>query len=1127
MKKFFLFTLAVLAFVACAQNDVEELSANRADAPETLTVGFEGADDDTRIQLNSNQKTVWNENDNITVFYHSDANQKWQYQGETGERQGQFKRLQNAESTTKIANIVVAYPYSEDYFLNTQSYNIEAMLPAVQHYAEDSYGVGDNLMVSQSEFTQFSLKSVCGWLKIQLTGNGERVTHLVLRGNNEEQLAGLIYVDTATAEATLVAEMGGFDDVENSVGGGLVPDNSLVKSITLNCGEGVTLGAKATAFYIALPPQTFDKGITVEIEDIDGYVMEQSTDKVVSIERNHIHPMSVVEFVNPNTPSTPKPTNSEIWYTATSKVEPYWDDVFGATLISNNFDSTTGKGIIIFDNDVTSIGEQAFYSCSSLTGVTIPDSVTTIGDEAFEDCSSLTSVTIPDSVTTIGYRAFRDCYSLTSVTIGDSVTTIGDEAFEDCSSLTSVTIPDSVTTIGYRAFRDCYSLTSVTIGDSVTTIGDDAFYYCSSLTSLTIGDSVMTIGKWAFSDCYSLTSVTIPDSVTTIGDLAFLSCSSLTEFKGKFAEDNGRILVIDGTLVAFAPAGLTEYAIPDSVTTIGNYAFAYCSSLTSITIPDSVTTIGGAAFRGCDSLTSITIPDSVTTIGDFAFYDCSSLKKVYCNAIIPPSIGGSVFSYNATGRKIYVYDECVDLYKSLWSSYADSIYSNSKNCPYTTTIEYTTSGGAIISVTRLPIISNTYEDGIGKLVVAVNSNYQIPESAFEDCYSLTSVTIPDSVTTIGDRAFYACSSLTSVTIGDSVTTIGVDAFASCSSLTSITIPDSVTTIGDRAFYDCDSLTSITIPDSVTTIGDDAFYDCDSLTSVTIPDSVTTIGDGAFNGCSGLTSITIPDSVTTIGNYAFYDCDSLTSVTIGDSVTTIGDGAFDDCSSLTSVTIGDSVTTIGNYAFYYCTSLTSVTIPDSVTTIGGGAFYGCDSLTSVTIPDSVTTIGNAAFSSCDSLAEFKGKFAENNGRIWVVDGTLVTFAPAGLTEYAIPDSVTTIGGEAFSSCDSLTSVTIPDSVTTIGYEAFYRCDSLTSVTIGDNVTTIGNSAFCYCSSLTSVYCKATTPPALGNTCVFDYYDSGRKIYVPTESVEAYKSAKYWSNYADAIVGYDFENDKVVE
>jgi ferredoxin len=204
--------------------------------------------------------------------------------------------LQNAESTTKIANIVVAYPYSEDYFLNTQSYNIEATLPAVQHYAEDSYGVGDNLMVSQSEFTQFTLKSVCGWLKIQLTGNGEKVTSLTLKGNNDEQLAGLIYVDTTTAESTLVAEMGGFDDVENSVGGGLVPESSIHTSVVLNCGNGVELGAEATAFYIAVPPQTFEKGFTVEVECNNGTSTTKSTSESVTIERNHIKPMEAIEY---------------------------------------------------------------------------------------------------------------------------------------------------------------------------------------------------------------------------------------------------------------------------------------------------------------------------------------------------------------------------------------------------------------------------------------------------------------------------------------------------------------------------------------------------------------------------------------------------------------------------------------------------------------------------------------------------------------------------------------------------------------------------------------------------------------------------------------------------------------
>ena len=226
-----------------------------------------------------------------------------------------------------------------------------------------------------------------------------------------------------------------------------------------------------------------------------------------------------------------------------------------------------------------------------------------------------------------------------------------------------------------------------------------------------------------------------------------------------------------------------------------------------------------------------------------------------------------------------------------------------------------------------------------------------------------------------------------------------------------------------------------------------------------------------------------------------------AIVFDDSVTTIGESAFESCSSLTSVTIPDSVTTIGVNAFYFCSSLTNVTIPDSVTTIGYGAFFGCSSLTSVTIPDSVTTIGGSAFSGCSSLQEFNGKFASEDGRCLIVDGALNSFAPAGLTEY-----------------------TIPDSVTTIGEWAFYDCSSLESVTIGDSVTSIGYGAFANCSGLSSVYCKATTPPvaliSFGYWGAFDDNASGRKIYVPMESVEAYKTAEGWSNYSSYIVGYNF-------
>ena len=570
---------ALFGFMACTQEAIDEQTAIRVDAPETIRVGFE--DSETRIQLNSAQKTVWTKEDLVSVFYRSDANQKWQYQGETGERVGNLKRVEDATATTQTTKTVVVYPYSKNYWLNTDNYAIDATLPATQYYAAGSYGVGSNLMVSQSEFTQFSLKSVCGWLKLQLTGNGEVVKSIKFSGNNGEQVAGLIYVDTETAKATLASEMGGLDD--NNAGGNLVFDDTILTEVVLDCSEGVALSKNATAFYISLPPQTFENGFTVEIEDNSGYVMTQSTSKQFIVERNTIQPMSVVEFVNPNTPTTPTPANNEIWYTATQLVEPYFDDVFGATFISNNFDPETGNGILSFDGDVTSVGDYAFYECRSLTSVTIPDSVTTIGDYAFYYCDSLTSVTI---------------------------------------------------------------------GDSVTEIGDRAFFYCSSLTS-----------------------VTIPDSVTTIGNSAFRGCRSLTEFRGKYASEDGRCLIIDGTLNSFAQAGLTEYTIPDSVTTIEDWAFRNCYRLTSVTIGDSVTTIGNCAFADCYSLTSVTIGDSVTSIGGGAFADCSSLKKVYCKAITPPAGGSNMFSSNASGRKIYVPTESVEAYKSAsyWSDYKSSI----------------------------------------------------------------------------------------------------------------------------------------------------------------------------------------------------------------------------------------------------------------------------------------------------------------------------------------------------------------------------------------------------------------------------------------------------------------------
>ncbi len=534
----------------------------------------------------------------------------------------------------------------------------------------------------------------------------------------------------------------------------------------------------------------------------------------------------------------------------------------------------TSINSVTVSDGIASIGDYAFEGCTYLTSVTIPESVTTIGERAFANCSRLTSITIPDGVTTIGDRAFSGCVSLVyfegkfaaeegrcliikdtlkafapnglndyiipenikvigtgsfsgcsaleSVTIPANVVLIGDAAFSSCSRLAEVKINEGVTAIGNKAFDYCRNLTSVTIPNSVTTIGNRAFHSCRVLTSVMIGNGVTAIGDEVFLDCGSLTNVTIGSSSMTIGDGVFLGCESLEEFDGPLASNDHCCLIVDDTLKAFAPSGLTQYTIPDEVKVIGSSAFSGCSELTSVTIPESVTTIGEAAFEDCVGLTSVTIPESVVSIASGAFRGCTNIEKFkgkfatddYCSLIVNDTL------FIAFAPKCGVAD-------------------------------YTIPEGVTI----------------------------IGDRAFQRCSGLESVTIPEGVTVIGSYAFYGCNGLISATIPNSVTIIGDGAFYYCASLQSIIIPDNVLIIGNKAFYDCGNMASVTMGNRVTTIGISAFIRCESLTSITIPESVTTIEQGAFYNCSKLNEVTIRSNIQNIGMQIFAYCSSLTKITI--------------------------------------------------------------------------------------------------------------------------------------------------------------------------------------------------------------------------------------------------------
>ena len=731
-----------------------------------------------------------------------------------------------------------------------------------------------------------------------------------------------------------------------------------------------------------------------------------------------------------------------------------------------------GQKVVIPDTynglAVTSVKSGAFENSDKIVSVKAGNNVKNIGDKAFASCTALTEVEIGNNVTEVGEYVFFGCTALEKVVFPGNLRILTRGMFSGCSSLKEVAVPDSVKEIRGSVFYNCSSLKSVSLGNSVTLAGLSAFYGCAGIenvyysggladwlaisffdgvanplnggaalylngapcTELVLPEGTVKVGNNVFFGCESLTSVTIPASVTNIGSQAFSGCKNLAEIR------------YEGDLTAWC--GIDGLA---NVTTREVSLYIDGEPLGSeLTIPDSVTSVKYGTFLGCTGLTSVVVGDNVTSISEGAFSGCSSLESITL-----PFVGN-----NADGTSAGLFGYIFGATEYVGGTKVGQVY-NDKEAVYCVP-------------SRLRSVTIT--------------GGNVPQGAFSGCSMLTSVTIVDSVTSIGSYAFRDCTGLTSVTIPDSVTSIGYAAFEDCTGLTSVTIPDSVTSIGERAFYNCRGLTSVTIGNSVTSIGERAFYNCRGLDSVTIPDSVKSIGDCAFQGCTGLISATIGNSVTSIGWGAFSECTGLASVVVGNSVTDIGSNAFYNCTGLTSVTIGNSVKSIGDHAFSGCTVLASVTIPDSVTSIGDYAFYDCTGLTSVAIGNSVKSIGSDAFRNCYKLVEvyntsslyitagssdngYVGYYAKNvyteerftdtsDGYRFIYDGTkgyLVSYfgnksditLPSGFSAYD-GTTVNTYDIYQYAFCGNtyLISLTIPDSVTSIEYSAFSGCAGLTSV-----------------------------------------------------------------------------------
>ena len=576
MKKIIhLFCASLFLLVSCSENVVLEVNP----VSEPFFASVEGT---TRTYADENGKLLWTSNDKITLFRGNTLPLVYKFTGSTGDEQGGFIDISPTQNdfvtSYQLPTNYAIYPYAEGTTISNSGV-INYTIPATQTYAENSFGLGANVMVAVTENKDdrnLEFKNVGGYFEFSLYGEDITVDKIEFSGNNGEKLAGDVSI-AATHDGSPVIAFA--DDATTT--------------LTLDCGEGVELGADAehaTKFWFVVPVMTYTKGITLTITDTYGRIMKKTTSKSITIERSTVQPLlafdaEMVYIV---------PRNNQICYTSTDGevVMPYKADVFGANIVSNVYEN--GRGVITFDGNVTSIGYNAFYDCFSLTSITIPNSVTSIGSYAFLGCSSLESITLPNSVTSIGYNPFERCSSLASFygkyASDDNRCLIVDGELKSFApaGLTSYTIPSSITSIGRHSFCFCTSLINLTIPDNVMSIGFQVFYGCSSLTNVEISNSVTEIGESAFCDCFELSSITLPDSITSIGDFAFYHCSSLASI-----------------------------ILPNSVSSIGYQAFHSCRSLTTvysknITLPSA----RSGMFADCDLLTKIYVPYS--SVGAYA-----------------------------------------------------------------------------------------------------------------------------------------------------------------------------------------------------------------------------------------------------------------------------------------------------------------------------------------------------------------------------------------------------------------------------------------------------------------------------------------------------------------------------
>ncbi|WP_269523011.1 leucine-rich repeat domain-containing protein [Coraliomargarita parva] len=697
-------------------------------------------------------------------------------------------------------------------------------------------------------------------------------------------------------------------------------------------------------------------------------------------------------------------------------------------------------------------------------------------------------------VTKIIDNAFESNADIVSIQLPDTLVSIGEYAFYSCENLSEIIIPHSVVTIGRHTFERCDSLVRVQLPDGLETLHDATFYLCKSLTEIALPEGLLTIGSHALRGCENLSNIQIPGSVRTISSSAFRDCTRLARIE-----------------------------IPEGVEMLDAETFRGCSALEKVQLPSTLQSIGVRAFYLCTELRHVVIPAPVSEIGDAAFLYCYSLNTIVFKGNAPGQIGSDSFAGAGRYFSFFHLPGATGFSSPTWQglpaqaiqAYADDQDMLILNDGTEATVRNYAGNDSVFSV---PAHFNT---------VPIT---QVAPAAFMGRQSLTSLTLPDSVSHVGEYAFAGCTQLQSFALPDGLAVIGEGTFSACSALESITMPTTVTTIGAGAFSGCTQLNINSLHDGIHSIGDYAFEHCNSIVTISLPDSVNTFGLGIFRGSKSLTAFEVPAGLSDVPATMFQDCSALQSIQFHPSVTGIGDYAFANCIALEEISFPDGLTMIGSYAFQGCVGLSSLVFPEGVTTFGNYAFDGCVGLSSIYFQgdaplnygsqvfpgyseapmvfyDAASTgftmptwngmpvggasgvLGNLYYRLISDAVEITG-LADDAGVVEIpsyINGFPVTsiasqafYRNSELLSIALPSEIEHIGDSAFYECERLNDLVLPENLKAIGELAFYGCDSLVHVRLPGNLESVGDRAFYDCSTLRSVYVGASDVSFADNT-----------------------------------------------